>query len=323
MEEELISVVVPIYKVEKFLPTCIESLIKQSYKNMELILVDDGSPDLCPKICDKYKQLDSRIKVIHKTNGGLSDARNAGIEIAQGEWITFVDSDDYVGDDFLKTLYIMARKSNADISICDYESVLDDGAEERKYTHVVEYNNVECLKKTYIPEVHGMEFTAWGKLYRIGLFRNLGIRYPVGKIHEDTFTTYKLLYEANRIVFFDAIEYFYRRREESIMTSAFNKKRLVTLDATREACQFFESKKESELLELAINMHLRNYVCIYNDLYKNRNNINNYTAVKRNVLKKYREDFQYYIKKSNFKVRKKIFYTMFYILPADFYIKLL
>lgn len=323
MEEELISVVVPIYKVEKFLPTCIESLIKQSYKNMELILVDDGSPDLCPQICDKYKQLDSRIKVIHKTNGGLSDARNAGIEIAQGEWITFVDSDDYVGDDFLKTLYIMARKSNADISICDYESVLDDGAEERKYTHVVEYNNVECLKKTYIPEVHGMEFTAWGKLYRIGLFRDLGIRYPVGKIHEDTFTTYKLLYEANRIVFFDAIEYFYRRREESIMTSAFNKKRLVTLDATREACQFFERKKESELLELAINMHLRNYVCIYNDLYKNRNNINNYTAVKRNVLKKYREDFQYYIKKSNFKVRKKIFYTMFYILPADFYIKLL
>ena len=323
MEEELISVVVPIYKVEKFLPTCIESLIKQSYKNMELILVDDGSPDLCPKICDKYKQLDSRIKVIHKTNGGLSDARNAGIEIAQGEWITFVDSDDYVGDDFLKTLYIMARKSNADISICDYESVLDDGAEERKYTHVVEYNNVECLKKTYIPEVHGMEFTAWGKLYRIGMFRNMGIRYPVGKIHEDTFTTHKLLYEANRIVFFDEIEYFYRRREESIMTSAFNKKRLVTLDATREACQFFESKKESELLELAINMHLRNYVCIYNDLYKNRNNINNYTAVKRNVLKKYREDFQYYIKKSNFKVRKKIFYTMFYILPADFYIKLL
>lgn len=323
MEEELISVVVPIYKVEKFLPTCIESLIKQSYKNMELILVDDGSPDLCPQICDKYKQLDSRIKVIHKTNGGLSDARNAGIEIAQGEWITFVDSDDYVGDDFLKTLYIMAKKSNADISICDYESVLDDGAEERKYTHVVEYNNVEGLKKTYIPEVHGMEFTAWGKLYRIGLFRNLGIRYPVGKIHEDTFTTYKLLYEANRIVFFDAIEYFYRRREESIMTSAFNKKRLVTLDATREACQFFESKKESELLELSINMHLRNYVCIYNDLYKNRNNISNYTAVKRNVLKKYREDFQYYIKKSNFKVRKKIFYTMFYILPADFYIKLL
>lgn len=323
MEEELISVVVPIYKVEKFLPTCIESLIKQSYKNMELILVDDGSPDLCPQICDKYKQLDSRIKVIHKTNGGLSDARNAGIEIAQGEWITFVDSDDYVGDDFLKTLYIMARKSNADISICDYESVLDDGAEERKYTYVVEYNNVECLKKTYIPEVHGMEFTAWGKLYRIGLFRDLGIRYPVGKIHEDTFTTYKLLYEANRIVFFDAIEYFYRRREESIMTSAFNKKRLVTLDATREACRFFERKKESELLELAINMHLRNYVCIYNDLYKNRNNINNYTAVKRNVLKNYREDFQYYIKKSNFKVRKKIFYTMFYILPADFYIKLL
>ena len=104
MKEELISVVVPIYKVEKFLPVCIESIIRQSYKNIELILVDDGSPDLCPLICEKYNQTDSRIRVIHKKNGGLSDARNAGLSVANGEWITFIDSDDYVGKDFLKTL---------------------------------------------------------------------------------------------------------------------------------------------------------------------------------------------------------------------------
>ena len=126
MTEELISVVVPIYKVEKFLPTCIESIIRQSYRNLELILVDDGSPDSCPSICEKYKQVDSRIKVIHKKNGGLSDARNAGLKIAEGKWITFIDSDDYVGIDFLKELYRVAVVNETDISICDYSTVLNN-----------------------------------------------------------------------------------------------------------------------------------------------------------------------------------------------------
>lgn len=160
MTEELISVVVPIYKVEKFLPTCIESIIRQSYRNLELILVDDGSPDSCPSICEKYKQVDSRIKVIHKKNGGLSDARNAGLKIAKGKWITFIDSDDYVGADFLRVLYTVAVLNEADISICDYSAVLDNNGLEKPETSKLELSNIKCLESMYHPKIHGMEFVA-------------------------------------------------------------------------------------------------------------------------------------------------------------------
>lgn len=156
MEESLISVVVPIYKVEKYLVKCIDSIIEQSYRNIELILVDDGSPDSCPQICEEYRKKDSRIKVIHKQNGGLSDARNAGMEIATGEWITFIDSDDYVGINFLKELYSSAINTKADISICDYKSVSDDTGQEIKKTSTEVFDNVKCLEEMYHPRTHGM-----------------------------------------------------------------------------------------------------------------------------------------------------------------------
>ena len=161
MTEELISVVVPIYKVEKFLPTCIESIIRQSYRNLELILVDDGSPDSCPSICEKYKQVDSRIKVIHKKNGGLSDARNAGLKIAEGKWITFIDSDDYVGINFLEKLYSSATSVGAEISLCDYKAVIDDTGIEKEETNIEVFDNVKCLEEMYHPQKHVMEFVAW------------------------------------------------------------------------------------------------------------------------------------------------------------------
>lgn len=244
MEEELITVVVPIYRVEKYLVKCIDSIIEQSYKNIELILVDDGSPDKCPQICDEYKNKDSRIKVIHKQNGGLSDARNEGLKIATGEWITFIDSDDYVGINFLEKLYSSATSVGADISICDYQAVSDDTGIEKEETNIEVFDNVKCLEEMYHPQKHGMEFVAWGKLYRTALFKKNKIEYPVGKIHEDTFTTYKLIYAAPKIVFCNASEYFYRQREASIMTSSFNIKRLAMIDATREACHFLRRSEK-------------------------------------------------------------------------------
>ena len=319
MGEELITVVVPIYKVEKYLVKCIDSIIEQSYQNIELILVDDGSPDECPRFCDEYKNRDSRIKVIHKQNGGLSDARNEGLKIATGEWITFIDSDDYVGTNFLEKLYSSVTSVGADISICDYKAVIDDTGIEKEETNIEVYDHVKCLEEMYHPRKHGMEFVAWGKLYRTALFKKNKIGYPVGKIHEDTFTTYKLIYAAKKIVFCNASEYFYRQREASIMTSSFNIKRLVMIDATREACQFFENAKETHLLELAINAHFRNYVTMYSEMEKNKDALENYKIERKKIIQNFRRDYKRYSRNAKLEIKKRIFYTLFYLIPSASY----
>lgn len=322
MTEELISVVVPIYKVEKFLPTCIESIIRQSYKNLELILVDDGSPDSCPSICEKYKQVDSRIKVIHKKNGGLSDARNAGLKIAEGKWITFIDSDDYVGVDFLRVLYIVAVLNEADISVCDYSTVLDNNGLEKPETSKLELSNIKCLESMYHPKIHGMEFVAWGKLYKTTLFKKNNIEYPVGKIHEDIFTTYKLIYAAAKVVFSNYIGYFYRIRKDSIMTSDFNLKRFDVLDARAEACDFFLEKNEMDMFNLAINAYLREFIILYSELSGCKSDLN-LNKEKNKLMQRYNAAIKEYIKVSTMDIKHRMLYKMFAMLPAKIYRKIL
>lgn len=126
-QEDLISVIVPVYKVEKYLHRCVDSIINQTYKNLEIILVDDGSPDNCPKICDEYAQKDQRIKVIHKKNAGISEARNAGLEIAQGEFVAFVDSDDYIDSTMYEKMLLLAQKEKNDLVLCGFKKVSEDG----------------------------------------------------------------------------------------------------------------------------------------------------------------------------------------------------
>ena len=324
MEEELITVVVPIYRVEKYLVKCIDSIIEQSYKNIELILVDDGSPDKCPQICDEYKNKDSRIKVIHKQNGGLSDARNEGLKIATGEWITFIDSDDYVGINFLEKLYSSATSVGADISICDYQAVSDDTGIEKEETNIEVFNNVKCLEEMYHPQKHGMEFVAWGKLYRTALFKKNKIEYPVGKIHEDTFTTYKLIYVAKEIAFTNCVEYFYRKRENSIMTSTFSLKRLTILDATEEACEFFLKRNEQKLFDLAVNALFRKFINLYIELINyDFGSVSVRNEEQRRLIKRFNENYNKYMRKSNLDTKHKLFYKMFGTFPAGFYENLL
>lgn len=322
--EKLISIVVPIYKVEKYLAKCVESIMSQSYRNIELILVDDGSPDSCPQICDKYKNKDSRIKVIHKQNGGLSDARNAGLKIATGEWITFIDSDDYVGVNFLKNLYFAATSMDADISMCDYKSVFDNAGQEKKATYTEVFSNVKSLEKIYHPQIHGMEFVAWGKLYRTDLFKKNNIEYPVGKIHEDTFTTYRLIYAAKKIVFTNYIGYYYRSRENSIMTSTFSLKRLSILDATEEACEFFQKRKEQKLFDLAVNAHFREFVNLYDELMKCESSSSfDSSAERRRLMKRFNNTYNTYVGKTNMDIKHKLFYKMFGVFPMRVYKKIL
>lgn len=200
--EELISVIVPIYNVEKYLNKCIESIINQSYSNLEIILVDDGSKDSSGIMCDSYILKDKRIKVIHKENGGLSDARNVGLDKAKGEYIVFIDSDDWIDEKMIEILYNIIKKNNSDISICDYFLAYNEEIQTQKEDiEIINLSNIEALKTIYDKDLGVCMIVAWNKLYKRNLFKD-DIRYPYGKIHEDEFTTYKLLYKAKKNIIY-------------------------------------------------------------------------------------------------------------------------
>jgi len=214
MKSDLISIIVPIHNVEKYLEECIKSLINQTYQNIEIILVEDGSPDNCGKICDEYAQKDARIKVIHKENGGLSDARNCGIEVATGKYITFVDSDDYVSKYYVQKLYNAIIENDVKVSQCNLIRVEEDGKEIEKVGY--EENQIKDTKEMIkdLSREHWESIIACSKLYDIELFQK--IRYPVGKIHEDAFVTYKILYNTDKIAIVNDYLYYYRQLQNSI-----------------------------------------------------------------------------------------------------------
>lgn len=231
---DLISVIVPVYKVEDYLDECVSSVVSQSHKNLEIILVDDGSPDSCPRMCDTWAEKDSRIRVIHKANGGLSDARNAGLEIASGDYIAFVDSDDCIQPDMLKKLLDALHRTDSDISAC---GILNFGAAQstwgcQDFVGTPEQIYAKLYNETAYP------VAAWNKLYRRRCWDTL--RFPIGKICEDAFTTYRLIHNAKRIVMIPEALYCYRIRPESIMTSAFSPKRMDEEEAWRCNYQFIE-----------------------------------------------------------------------------------
>lgn len=238
----LISVVLPIYNVEKYLCRCLDSVIAQTYKNIEIILVDDGSPDNCPKICDDYEKKDSRIKVIHQQNGGLSAARNAGLEASSGKFIAFIDSDDYVSHDYLSFMYELIDKYDADIASCGAMEVYPSGksSPQSHDTSIHVMDSREALERMCYNE--DFFVTAWDKLYRRSLFEH--IRFPVGKLFEDTGTTYKLVDRARKIVSCCEIKYYYviSGGSTSITTSAFKMSKLDYVEMADEMADYITEK---------------------------------------------------------------------------------
>lgn len=239
MEKDLISVIVPVYKVEKYLEKCIESIIKQTYTNLQIILVDDGSPDNCGKICDEYAKKDSRIEVIHKINGGLSDARNVGINRANGRYIGFVDSDDYIKEDMYEKLINLIKEYDADISICNLYDVIDGNECIRnKDNGIHEYSRIDILKEILLDK--NIQSYAWNKLYKKELFDE--IKYPIGKKYEDIGTTFYLFEKCNKIVVTSEPEYYYLKRADSLVN---NVTESTVLDYTEIIIQRYLYTKEN------------------------------------------------------------------------------
>ncbi len=232
---ELISVVIPVYNVENYLRRCIKSVLRQSYDKIEIILVDDGSTDNSGKICDEFEKIDSRIKVYHKTNGGLSDARNYGLKYVEGSWITFIDSDDYIDKKYIEKLYSIAVNNNAEISICDPVHVFGESQAEFEDSKMVRiYDRIEAIKTmwyqtSFLP-------SAWAKLYHKSVFGN--ICFTEGVIFEDIDIMHEVLYKANRIAYTKGKYYAYIHRENSITTKKFAKRDLYILEVCNKIRKF-------------------------------------------------------------------------------------
>ena len=243
----LISVILPIYNVETFLPRCVESVMRQTYKNLEIILVDDGSPDGCPQLCDAYAKQDERIRVLHKANGGLSDARNQGALIATGKYITFIDSDDYVKDTYVEYLYRLIEKYQTRMSLCTHTVVFENGKTIRYDEGGDEVLSTEnCLERMLYDDV--INTSAWAKLYETEMVRQFP--YPVGKLFEDIATTYKFFMACGSIACGYESQYFYMLRSSSIVYQQFNPKKLELLEMTD--CMADDVRKQYPQLERAV-----------------------------------------------------------------------
>lgn len=239
---DLVSVIVPVYKVEPYLRKCVDSILSQTYQNLEIILVDDGSPDACGAICDKYAKQDNRITVIHKPNGGLSDARNAGLDVMTGDYVAFVDSDDWIMPRMYETLLQMLKQFQADMA---FGAVADDLEQDGKVTTVKVSNYgdepfsesaVEAMRRYF----HG-SWAAWDKLYKADLFRD--IRYPVGEINEDEAIVLQLLSKCTRVCYTNEVFYHYMRRPSSgsITAASFSVKKLAWQAHCRDNLEFVQA----------------------------------------------------------------------------------
>lgn len=246
--EHLISIVIPVYNVEQYLPACLRSVLAQTYRKLEIILVEDGSTDQSGALCDEFAFQDRRIKVLHQENKGLSGARNSGLEIAGGELVSFIDSDDCVAPDYIEALYELKKKYQADIVCCDYEAFSEGNlpAAGPAGEQIVEMNAEEALNQ-YFGSLATQTTVAWGKLYERKLFEK--IRFPEGRIHEDEFTTWKLLAESGKIVYTSRKLYYYLQRRSSITGVRFQMKHLDALDALEERCLFFKDRQMTELYD--------------------------------------------------------------------------
>ena len=273
MDNELISIIVPVYKVEKYLEKCVKSILKQTYTNLEIILVDDGSPDKCGQLCDELAKTDDRIIVFHKENGGLSDARNYGVERANGEYIGFVDSDDYIHECMYEELYKAIKRSGTSIAECGvtrvYKNTLRPHYEGEDYFLVLDR---EGYLREYL-ENKRLYGSAWCKLIHKDLAKK--IKFPTGKIYEDAFYTLELLKTVDRYTLISGNYYYYYIRENSITTRPFSSKDMDYIEIMNKIQDYTLSNFPIFKEQLSIRLSFA-YISIFNQLLE----VNDYKTKK-------------------------------------------
>lgn len=298
----LISIIVPIYRVEAYLERCVTSIQQQSYEKIEILLIDDGSDDDCGEMCDIIANNDKRVRVFHQSNKGLSAARNVGIENSNGEYLIFIDSDDYINHDMIKRLYIAIEKYDADIAMCGFDMVYEDGRIEKTVfnsKHRVQLLSGKDATKRLMQNLEPTMIVAWNKLVKSSVWNTM--RFPEGKQHEDDFTTYRLFYEAERIVIINEQLYHYFQRANSIIGSGFSEKSLHKIEAYIEARKYFRSK-DKQLFQRATNIVLiMNKRCCLEA--KNSAHVN-----KNEILKALRKNGRRFYLKNFFNIKRDLKY---------------
>lgn len=264
--QELISVIIPVFNVKDYLTECLESVVNQTYKNLEIIIVDDGSTDGSSEICDNYAKIDNRIRVFHQEkNYGQSVARNKGIDNSKGSIITFIDSDDYIHKQMIEVLYKNLTQYNADISFCDFSRELIDKEIKNKPRLIEKYNMYEMLYDRNNPVVGNC-----AKLYKKFIFDN--IRYPNGKIYEDAFIIHRIIEKAEKFVFIDDKLYYWRVRKGSTTEQKYTLKFLDYLDVSHDRMKFMKERNYEYFYIREFYRYINKLKWNYEEIKKNFSN---------------------------------------------------
>lgn len=302
MSETLVSIIIPVYKVEQYLQNCLNSVLVQSYTNWELILVDDGSPDRCGSICDEYAQKDNRIKVVHKENGGSSSARNVGLDVMTGEFVSFLDSDDFWHPDYLKILMGYFNIEDVDIAQCDFvrgeETIFPASSQKESY---LVYNNYSIFTS------EAAKIIMWGKVYRAKIFK--GIRMPEGLINEDDWTTWKLYYQAKKITVTNRPLYYYTYNSSSIMGINKKKPNLSYFGAYEERINYFRKNREKDLEDVSHMQLCKSLILLYaNDMLTNEQ--------REEIRKRFRESWKKTTNSPMVSFKLKLIFGVFNLCPT-------
>lgn len=306
----LISVIIPVYNVEKYLRACLESVIRQTYNNLEILLVNDGSTDESKMICEEYKAKDNRITLINQKNGGLSAARNSGLKIAHGQYFFLLDSDDVIHVKTLQLLYECMEESKCDIAITSSTKILQN-VEPDIYEYKVGMNPVilsgkECNMSFFSTDIDATDMTvAWGKLYPRYMFDK--ITYPEGKLHEDEYVTYKIFDACSKCAYLKIGAYYYRTRNESIMSEKNEKNYIDTIEAFKERESFFEQQKKADEQALSIYRILTEYTLYYEFLCKSNVEKQKRAEIKKEFTRYYKKEIWRKIANSRIKIKFAVF----------------
>lgn len=305
-----ISIIVPVYNVESYLRKCINSILNQTTENIEIILVNDGSTDKSGDICDEYKKKDDRVVVIYKENGGLSSARNVGLEIATGDLIGFIDSDDWIELDYFEILYDGIIKYNTDISVMhlikvtNYEKIEFKTKRKEEW---VKFTRDNAMESFFLDDFIG--YSACNKLYRANLFEN--IRYPEGMLMEDKATTYKLIYKTNSVVVNSSRKYHYYLRNDSIMQCEFNRKKFDSLEIHMEQIEFVDRNYPEFHGLIRARYAYESFRLLLMMIRSNHSEKSDFER----CLKVINDNVRYVMKEKRIGVHHKIYVLLFYLFP--------